>query len=166
MIFVTVGTQLPFDRLVRAVDMWAAAHPDIPVRAQTGKIGADGYHPQHMQSDATIPPMDYDRLCSEAQLIVAHAGTGSLIKAQTLGRPILAMPRVAALEEHRNDHQRATATHFSGRGGIFIAHEADEVGPAIDMLLAGNVETVQLNPFAGDELLSSLRSVIYPVTKA
>lgn len=162
MIFVTVGTQLPFDRLVRSVDAWAAAHPDVPVRAQIGAVALDGYRPQHMESDATIPPAEYDALCRDARLIVAHAGTGSLIKAQTLGTPILAMPRKGALGEHRNDHQLATADHFAGRGGIFVVHEEAEMGPTIDRLLADPPEPSALSPFADNRLLTAIRGVVYP----
>jgi hypothetical protein len=36
MIFATVGTQLPFDRLLVGLDRWAAANPGIPVLAQAG----------------------------------------------------------------------------------------------------------------------------------
>lgn len=161
MIFVTVGTQLPFDRLVRGVDLWAAAHPEIPVRAQIGTVGADGYAPQHMDSAASIPPAEYDALCAEAQLIVAHAGTGSFIKAQTMGTPVLAMPRKGALNEHRNDHQLATAHHFADRGGIFIVHEEDDIAAAIDALLANPHSLPPLAPYADDSLLSVVRSVIF-----
>ena len=40
MIFVTVGSQLPFDRLVRAVDDWAAGNGGAAAFAQ---IGASSY---------------------------------------------------------------------------------------------------------------------------
>jgi UDP-N-acetylglucosamine transferase subunit ALG13 len=161
-IFVTVGTQLPFDRLVRGVDQWAAAHPDMAMRAQIGAIGAQGYQPQHMDSTETIPPLDYDALCRDARLIVAHAGTGSFIKALEVGTPILAMPRRGALNEHRNDHQLATAPHFDGRGGISIVHEEDEIGPAINHLLAQKDVAGTLQPFADETLLQAIRDVVFP----
>ena len=37
MIFATVGTQLPFDRLIVALDQWAASSPDVEVFAQIGR---------------------------------------------------------------------------------------------------------------------------------
>jgi len=36
MIFATVGTQLPFDRLLLGLESWAERNPGIPVFAQTG----------------------------------------------------------------------------------------------------------------------------------
>ena len=46
------------------------------------------------------------------------------ISAMTHARPILIMPRQAALGEHRNDHQLATADRLKDRTGVFVA--ADE----------------------------------------
>jgi hypothetical protein len=40
MIFATVGTQLPFDRLLLGLDSWAAANPGIPVLAQAARASA------------------------------------------------------------------------------------------------------------------------------
>lgn len=162
MIFVTVGTQLPFDRLVRGVDAWAAKNPHVDVRAQIGTIGTDGYQPDHMKSTPSIPPLEYDALCREADLIVAHAGTGSFIKALEVGTPVLAMPRRGDLGEHRNDHQLATAAHFEGRGGIHIVHEAEDIGAAIDQLLSGGSTVGALQPYADERLLSTIRDVIFP----
>lgn len=165
MIFVTVGTQLPFDRLVRGVDAWAAKNPHVDVRTQIGTIGTDGYQPGHMKSTPSIPPLEYDALCREADLIVAHAGTGSFIKALEVGTPILAMPRRGDLGEHRNDHQLATAAHFDGRGGIHIVHEADDIGTAIDQLLGNGGPAGTLQPYADETLLSTIRDVIFPATQ-
>jgi len=36
MIFVTVGAQMAFDRLIRAVDAWAGVHPAVSVFGQIG----------------------------------------------------------------------------------------------------------------------------------
>ena len=36
-VFVSVGTMMPFDRLIRAMDDWAKDHPITPVFFQIGK---------------------------------------------------------------------------------------------------------------------------------
>ena len=38
MIFATVGTQLPFDRLIAAVDRWAGTRPGREVFAQIERV--------------------------------------------------------------------------------------------------------------------------------
>ncbi|MGF1456543.1 MAG: glycosyltransferase [Alphaproteobacteria bacterium] len=161
MIFVTVGTQLTFDRLVMAVDAWAKDHPSVDVFGQISDLGPDNYAPRHFKWSARIEPADFERYCDEATLIVAHAGTGSIISALMRSKPVLVMPRRLALREHRNDHQLATVDHFKTRPGVFIADQAHEVGPLIDAILGNTGKTKALGPFAEDRLIDAVRAVIH-----
>ena len=45
MIFVTIGSMFPFDRLIRAMDAFAQANPGTEILAQ---IGTGDYVPAHM----------------------------------------------------------------------------------------------------------------------
>ncbi|KQN04300.1 glycosyltransferase [Sphingomonas sp. Leaf25] len=121
MILVTVGTQLPFDRLIRAVDEVAPRLP-MPVFAQ---IGRGRYQPQHCRFAANVPPVEFDDLLRQASLIVGHAGIGSVLMAQKMGKPLLVMPRRIAFGEHRNDHQLATARALEERPGIYVAFDEE-----------------------------------------
>ncbi len=56
MIFLTVGTQLPFDRLVAAVDAWAARQPGQEVFGQISDPGPAGYRPKHFAWVADLDP--------------------------------------------------------------------------------------------------------------
>lgn len=108
MIFVTVGEQLPFDRLIRTVDKWAADSGQ-EVFAQ---IGDTDLIPNTLKYKKFLEPVEFQEKFNSAELIVAHAGMGTIITALEFGKPILVMPRQAALGEHRNDHQFATANEF------------------------------------------------------
>lgn len=119
MILVTVGTQLPFDRLIRAIDE-IAPQLTSPVFAQIGKGGSP---PRHCQFASDVTPASFDRLLEEASLIVAHAGIGSILMAQKFSKPLLIMPRRAELGEHRNDHQLATAHAMERRTGVYVAYD-------------------------------------------
>lgn len=123
MILVTVGTQLPFDRLVKAVDTFAK---DLskPVLAQ---IGRGSYTPQNMKWIKNIEPKDFDKVFRDATIIVSHAGIGTVLTAKRFGKPIILVPRKAALGEHRNDHQLATVSQLAGRPGIYVAHTDDDL---------------------------------------
>lgn len=127
MIIVTVGMQLGFDRLIAAMDALAPGL-GMPVIAQTGK---GTYQPQHMEARAKIAPSEFESLMGEAKLIVAHAGIGTVLTAARCRKPILLMPRRADLEEHRNDHQLATARKLAGRPGILVAMDETELAPRI-----------------------------------
>jgi UDP-N-acetylglucosamine transferase subunit ALG13 len=126
-IVVTVGTQLPFDRLIRAVD---AAMPAIGVEgfAQTG---AGSYQPHNMPFARSLPAGEFDGVLKQAQVIVGHAGIGTILMAQKLGKPIVVMPRLARHGEHRNDHQLATVAQLRGRSGVEVAADEAELLPAI-----------------------------------
>jgi UDP-N-acetylglucosamine transferase subunit ALG13 len=71
---------------------------------------------------------------AEADVIVAHAGMGSIITALELSIPIIVMPRKADLGEHRNDHQIATAKRFLEQGRIHVAFDEIELTEKLDQL--------------------------------
>jgi UDP-N-acetylglucosamine transferase subunit ALG13 len=155
-IFVTVGHHMPFDRLVQAVDEWAAERPDTDVFVQ---IGPGTYQPQHVPFTRYLDRGDFQQRVDACRLVVAHAGMGSILTALTHGRPILILPRRAALGEHRNDHQLATAEHLADREGITVAMDEAELATRLDDLSA--LETPPpISPDARPELIDRLRRFI------
>ena len=127
MIVVTVGTQLGFDRLIEAMDRLA---PELgtQVIAQTGK---GQYVPRNMEAHEMIEPSRFEPMVKEAEVIVSHAGIGSVLTAARYAKPIVLMPRRASLGEHRNDHQMATSRKLDGRPGILIAQDETELAERI-----------------------------------
>lgn len=119
MILVTVGTQLPFDRLIRAMDD-AAPSLTYPVFAQTG---LSKYSPVNMEWGAFVEPREFEQRFCAAEIVVSHAGIGTVLMAQRHHKPLILYPRRAALKEHRNDHQMATVAALAGRAGIYIARD-------------------------------------------
>lgn len=124
MIFVTVGSMLPFDRLIRFMDVWASQHRDEPVFAQ---IGDSAWIPEHMSWERLIGPSEFRRRVEEASIVVSHAGMGSVITARDLGKSIIILPRLAERHEVTTDHQVATARWLSGKPGIFVARSEIEL---------------------------------------
>lgn len=106
MIFVTVGTQLPFDRLIQAVDEIAPLLGDEEIIAQT-KGGE--YVAKNIKCYEYIERERYMELFKSARLVISHAGTGSILTAMKYHKNIIIMPRLASLREHRNNHQVHTA---------------------------------------------------------
>lgn len=131
MIFVTVGEQLPFDRLIMAMDRWSA---------QTGhkvfaQVGRSDCRPDHIEYKDFLDQTEFRARMEEARLIVAHAGMGTIITSLELGKPIVVMPRKAQLGEHRNDHQVATANRFSALCYVEVAHDEHELWTKLDEIL-------------------------------
>lgn len=157
MIFVTVGTQLAFDRLVQAVDAWVGNNPGERAYAQ---IGPATFQPHNMESSDFVRPDEADALFREADLIVSHAGMGSILTALKYKKPILIMPRKAALGEHRNDHQLATAKWLGTKPGVTVAWEAEDVSGLLDArcdLRGGD----GISDFASPELIANLKKFIH-----
>jgi UDP-N-acetylglucosamine transferase subunit ALG13 len=119
MIFLTTGTQLPFDRLVRAVDEWASTHPEIAV---FGQIGASDFRPSNFEWERSISPTQFESRIAACETVVAHAGMGTIISGIEWGKRVLVMPRLAAFGEHRNDHQIATADRLQHLKGLEVVH--------------------------------------------
>lgn len=127
MIFVTVGTEFPFDRLIRAMDDWAADNPQDPVIAQ---IGTGAYEPRHMTWHRRMGRAAFAELVTAAELIVAHAGIGSLVTAGEYGKPVVLLPRRARFGEQRNDHQLDTAARLGGVRGSASPRPRPSSAPA------------------------------------
>ena len=119
MIFLTTGTQLPFDRLVHALDEWAGRHPEAHV---FGQIGATGYIPKHFEWERSISPTHFEARISACETVVAHAGMGTIISGIEWGKRVVVMPRLAAFHEQRNDHQLATVERLEHLQGLKVVH--------------------------------------------
>lgn len=109
-IFVTVGAQMPFDRLIKVADRWAGRNPEFEVVAQLG-VGSEA-SPKHMRHETLMGPDRFEAACDEADILVGHAGTGTIFSAMDRNKKLVMMTRQAARRETRNDHQIATAKHF------------------------------------------------------
>jgi UDP-N-acetylglucosamine transferase subunit ALG13 len=129
MIFVTVGSMFPFERMIRMMDNWTSRNPGQEVFAQ---IGSGKYEPQRMRWQRIIAPDEYKKVVQSCALIVAHAGTGSVFTASEFRKPIVLIPRRAAQKEHTTDHQLDTAKWLEEKPGIFIAWSEEELAQAIE----------------------------------
>ena len=154
MIFVTVGEQLPFDRLIKSMDAWAKT-TNHEVFAQ---IGRSTYQPTTLQFDHFLDHNSFQSCLQQASLIVAHAGMGTIISALELNKPVIVVPRKASLGEHRNDHQLATAKRFSALHYVKVAFDQEELYSAIETFLEG--ESDEMNPSVSIEPASDLIETI------
>jgi UDP-N-acetylglucosamine transferase subunit ALG13 len=157
MIFVTVGTQLPFDRMVKTVDAWAAT-AGVEVVAQ---IGPTPYACRSMRCCDFMATAEFDAHFQRAEWIIAHAGMGSILSALSFGKRLVIMPRRAAYREHRNDHQLATAKRFAGVPGVHVAwdeHELQAMLPMLTALTAGG--QTPISPYAAPAFLDKLAHLV------
>lgn len=156
MIFVTVGSQMPFDRLIKAVDAWAGNHREYEVEAQ---IGNSAYEPQFMAFSKTLTPSEFAARMAEASVVVAHAGMGTIISAAEFGKPMVLLPRRGNLRETRNDHQIATAKWLASKPGISVAYSEDELAEILTRE-SSNLAEVGLSSAAPETMIAALREIV------
>ena len=156
MIFVTVGGVAPFDRLVGAIDVWAQKRQRDDVFAQ---IGDTALEPAHLRWSQFLTASEFDRMLREAELVVAHAGMGTILSALEVGVPIIALARDVELGEDRNAHQQATAGRMRERGLIQVAADTEQL---IQLLDASDelCAPPQIASSASNALIGALRTFI------
>lgn len=157
MIFVTVGSMFPFDRLVSAIDEFA---PNFSGQHFMAQIGASRYAPKNIRFVQSLESASFARTVEEAKLIVAHAGMGSIITALQARKPIVVMPRDKALGEVTTDHQFATARRLQGKPGVFVAMGEGDLEACIAEALDENVRPEPMQSPSLGMLTSKLRSFI------
>lgn len=157
-VFVTVGAQMPFDRLIMAVDAWAANRTGMHIYAQ---IGETSYRPEHIEYVALLEPPEFRQRVLWSDALVAHAGMGSILTALQYGKPLLVMPRLGRLKETRNDHQLATAQRIKAMSKVGVAMTADEMPALLDGLTNLDASEI-ISDKASDQLLLAVRHFIRP----
>ena len=163
MIFLTIGTHEPFDRLVRVADKWieqTSHEHELVAQAVSPTSGA--YNPKSFKMIPHLSPADYEERILQADLIVSHAGMGSILTAFTHGKPIVIMPRRGHLRETRNDHQYTTVKNLPKRPGLFVAQDEIEFPNVMDKALAAITSSVppHLSPVADSGFTDALRSFL------
>jgi len=148
---------MPFDRLVRAVDDWARQTRRDDVLAQ---IGPTDWTPSHIRWERFVDPHRFLDHCRSADAIVAHAGTGSILTAMQIGKPILVMPRRAALRETRNDHQVATIERFRTMPGVEVAADERELPEKLEKMTRAGYEPL-IGRYASGQLIEAIERFIH-----
>ncbi len=155
-IFLTVGSMLPFDRLVRALDQCAAEHPHLQVFAQ---IGETALVPRHMTARAMVSPAEYRRQFAECDLVVSHVGMGTVITAFECNKPLVMLARRPELQEVTSNHQVATAQWLVGRPGITVVDDAAGLAAAV-LASVGAAGVSRIDTGTKDQLIGALRRFI------
>jgi len=162
-IFVTVGTQLPFNRVFEFVDFWVNnTKTKAKILAQKGGTEVTlGCH----EAREFLGGEDFTSWLQKADCIVAHAGMGTIIEASINKKNLIIVPRKSAFGEHRNDHQLDTANKFRNMSNIRIAETKEEFFIHIEELLSSSDEIDADKAGLGGELGFSLDQWISENTK-
>lgn len=125
MILATVGT-LPFPRLIRAMDDYAATSRQ-PVMVQ--RAGSP-VTIQHAQWQDYLPNLE--RWIAQADVVVLHGGVGTICKVLAAQKPFVIVPRRGHLGEHFDDHQWMMLDKTGSLLPGVVVDNIDELPAAID----------------------------------
>lgn len=116
---VSVGTQdgYGFDRLYDAV---------VPLLADCDEVlwqtGAQDVSSWGIDGRVSVPHDELKRAVAEADVVVAHSGTGAALTAIEEGKVPVLVPRLAAFGEHVDDHQLQIGEELARRGLAVMRH--------------------------------------------
>jgi UDP-N-acetylglucosamine transferase subunit ALG13 len=116
MIFVSVGTQkFQFNRLLLAVDSEVTVLEKmfgLKVFMQTGYSTCEI---QHAQYKRFLSPKEFSNAISNSDLVITHAGVGTIMMALKQSKPVIVAPRLKKYNEHVDDHQVEIAQQLSDK---------------------------------------------------
>jgi UDP-N-acetylglucosamine transferase subunit ALG13 len=158
MIFVTVGNHFQgFERLLEKVDEIA---PGIPHEIVIQK-GYSKYVPQNAKYFDFVPSNTAMEYIQKSDLVVSHAGMGTIILCKEYGIPIIIFPRREKYKEHVNDHQMEIAQVLEKRGdkNIYIVYEENQLEEKI-MEAVGKKEIVDAGNRGRENLIKMIKEFI------
>jgi len=131
--FVSVGNaNQPFPRLLEAVGRLVSILPH-PVVVQRGHTL---FECPGCEVVDFVGMERFEELVGSADLLIFHAGAGSVIHAVRIGKIPVVMPRLAMYSEHVNDHQLEFAEILARQGRVILARDADGLEAAVEQARA------------------------------
>ncbi len=119
MILVLLGThELQFTRLLREIEKLVnkgIIQEDIIVQKGNTKYKSNLYREFEF-----LEPDELTKLYYKADLIITHAGVGSIVKGLQMNKKIIACPRLKRFDEHNDDHQLEIAKEFMNKRYILM----------------------------------------------
>ena len=159
MIFVTVGNDFrSFDRLLRKIDEMALHSP----REIVIQKGYSRYCPRNAKYFDFVPMNTAIEYVKNSELVISHAGIGTIILCKEYGIPILILPREKRYGEHMNDHQMEIAKVLEERESqnIFVVYEEDQLEEKILKALRQGPVSVPSQNVGRENLVRTIKEFI------
>jgi UDP-N-acetylglucosamine transferase subunit ALG13 len=125
MIFVSMGTSDPFDRLLRAADRLSRGEELVV------QCGTSPFRPADATCFDFLPFEGVLELMRDARVVVTHAGVGSIMAARTVGKRPIVVPRLRRFGEAVDDHQVGLGRRLHAAGLVTLVEDADELPAAV-----------------------------------
>ena len=128
MIFVILGTQdKKFSRLLDAIQNQIDLGHINKKEKIIVQAGSTKYKSKDMEIKDYIGVDEFEELIEQADLIICHAGVGTILTALKKGKKIIAAARLKEYGEHVNDHQLQILENFSNKGYLLSLDDFDKL---------------------------------------
>ena len=132
MILVCVGaSEFGMDRLLKYMDE-LCDEKVIEGSEIVAQSGVSTYVPHNYKAFSLIARDEFQKYVKDADVIITHAGTGSVIPPLKLGKKVIVFPRREKYHEHIDDHQLELADVFTSGGYTLCATTKEELQECID----------------------------------
>lgn len=127
MILVLLGTfTIEFSRPIIAIEN-AIKKGEIEISEEIiVQAGHTAYTSDLLTIRSFIDPKELDELYQRANVIVTHAGVGSILRGFRMDKKIIAIPRLYKFKEHVDDHQIDILDEFARCNYLIPWHEDDD----------------------------------------
>jgi UDP-N-acetylglucosamine transferase subunit ALG13 len=130
MIFVTIGTSEPFDRLLAAVGE-LGVHEEM-----VAQVGASSTRPRHATCHEFLSFDETLAYMREARVVIAHAGVGTVLSALRVGQIPVVSPRLQQFGEAVDDHQVPFSRRLAELGYVRLVEDLSELEGAVSTTVA------------------------------
>ncbi len=156
MIFVTVGSRnYQFDRLFKKLD--ELYENGVLTEEMFAQIGTSAYKPKHFAYKDFITQEEFVAMIQEANIVVSHGASGSIMKALNAGKKVIAVTRLEKYNEHINDHQIQNNEAFSSNGYVLMADlELNDLGECFKKIYSN---TDGLRPWKNQDPLAIVKMI-------
>ena len=87
-----------------------------------------------------MDPDTFKAKMAEADIVISHGASGSIMGALNAGKKVIAVARLEKYGEHINDHQVGINETLASEGLVLAVREMDELGDAIEKVELGQAE--------------------------
>ena len=102
------------------------------------QTGTSSYIPKHYEYKNFISQEEFLQKIREADIVVSHGASGSIMKALNEGKKVIAVTRLEKYGEHINDHQIQNNTAFGSNGYVLVADlELEDLGDCFRRIYEG-----------------------------
>ncbi len=147
-----------FSRLIKKVDEIA---PEISNEIVIQK-GYSRYRPKNTKHFDFVPIDTAIEYIKASELVISHAGIGTIILCREYGTPIIILPRREKYGEHMNDHQIEITKMLEEKrsANVHVIHDEEQLKDKVKEVLMNREKYVPAENIGRANLIRAIRQFI------